>query len=276
MKEILEYKLFEIGNYSLTVWSLVQIAMIFIAARAVILFFNRIFKRFANRRGWDTGRQKSISLLFQYIVYLTALTMILGVFGIQLTFLLVSSSALLVGLGLGLQTVFSDIVSGIFILFEGTVEVGDIVEVNGMVGRIEEINLRTTKFRNRDDLTMIIPNHFFINEKVVNWSHNENHARFGVSVGVAYKSDVEKVKKILLDCAVAHPKVLTNNPELLPDVRMTGFGDSSVNFDLLFYSENLFRIETTKSDLRFAIFHAFRENGVEIPFPQRDLHIQRD
>ncbi len=274
MKELLEYKLFEIAGFSLSVYSLILIVLIFLGARSLVYIFKRFLKKRADRLGMDLGRQESFSLLFQYVIWLAAIVLILGAVGIKLTFLLLGSSALLIGLGLGLQTIFSDIVSGIFLLFEGTIEIGDVVEVNGMVGIIEEIGLRTSKFRNRDDKIMIIPNHHFINEKVINWTHNERHARFAIQIGVSYHSDMEIVRKLLIECAMNDKDVITDKTELLPDVRMTGFGDNAVNFELLFYSENLFRIETTKSNLRFAIWHALKKHEVEIPFPQMELHLR--
>lgn len=274
IKDLLEYKLFDIGGYSLTVYTLVLILGIYIAGRLVLGAFNRFFQRLARKRKMDPGRQHSFLLLFRYLVWIVVTIMIMAVAGLQFTWLLASSAALLVGLGLGLQQTFADVLSGIILLFEGTVEKGDIIEVDGVVGEIEEINLRTTQFRNRDDQMMIIPNHKFVNDNVVNWSHDNHVSRFGVVVGVSYNSDLHKVKEILLDCATQNKDVITAVPAQRPRVRLDNFGDSSVDFTLLFYSTNLFRIETTKSDLRFSIWEAFKQNGVEIPFPQRDLHLK--
>ncbi|MCB9354782.1 MAG: mechanosensitive ion channel [Lewinellaceae bacterium] len=274
MKEILEYKLFEIGEYSLSVYSIVLAVLVYLLTRGVVALFGKLFGRMASRRNIDEGRQHSFRLLFEYLIWTISIITILTLLGIKLTLVLASSAALLVGLGLGLQQGFSDMLSGIILLFEGTIEKGDIIEVDGVVGRIEEIHLRTTKFRNRDDQVMIIPNHKFVNDNVINWSHDDFVARFGVPIGVSYNSDLQQVKQILLNCAHSNPHVVTDMTGKIPSVRLDNFGDSSVDFTLLFYSSNMFRIETTKSDLRFAIWEAFRQHGVEIPFPQRDLHLK--
>lgn len=274
LKDLLEYKLFEIGGYSLSVYTLVLLVAIIVFARLLQKLFNRFFLNITRKRKIDAGRQHSFYLLFRYFIWIIAVIVMLSVAGVKLTWLLASSAALLVGLGLGLQQTFADVLSGIILLFEGTVEKGDIIEVDDVVGRIEEIHLRTTKFRNRDDQVMIIPNHKFVNDNVVNWSHDNFVSRFRIMVGVSYNSDMQKVKKILLDCAYANSDVITDSDSQKPKVRLDNFGDSSVDFTLLFYSANLFRIETTKSDLRFAIWDAFQQNDVEIPFPQHDLHLK--
>jgi small-conductance mechanosensitive channel len=198
--------------------------------------------------------------------------MILDTLGIRLTLLLAGSAALLVGIGLGLQQVFKDIVSGFFLLFEGNLKVGDVVELEGDVGIVKEIGFRTTKIENRDNIILIIPNSKFIGENVINWSHIEQKTRFSVDVGVAYGSDVELVKKVLLECARDHQEV-TEYPK--PFVRFDDFGNSSLDFQLFFWTDNAFRVENIKSDLRFAIDKKFRENKITIPFPQRDVHIKK-
>jgi small-conductance mechanosensitive channel len=212
--------------------------------------------------------------LIRYFIWILAIALMMHSLGIRLTFLIASSAALLVGIGLGLQKVFADFTSGIFMLFDGTIEQGDILQVGETVGVIEQINLRTTLLRDRNDVNIIIPNHKFTEENVINWSHNTAVTRFVIKVGVSYGSDMEKVRDILLDCAGKNPHVVTRDKLYKTTVRMADFGDSSVQFELLFYSDNMFRIESTKSDIRFQIWHAFKEHGVQIPFPQRDLHIR--
>jgi small-conductance mechanosensitive channel len=150
--------------------------------------------------------------------------------------------------------------------------VGDVVELEGDVGIVKEIGFRTTKIENRDNIILIIPNSKFIGENVINWSHIEQKTRFSVDVGVAYGSDVELVKKVLLECARDHQEV-TEYPK--PFVRFDDFGNSSLDFQLFFWTDNAFRVENIKSDLRFAIDKKFRENKITIPFPQRDVHIKK-
>lgn len=274
IKELLEYKLFEIGEYSLSVFMLVLLASVYLFTRLLLNIFGRFIQNLAQKRNMDTGRRHSIYLLFRYLIWLISIIIMLSVAGVQPTILMAGSAAFLVGLGLSLQQTFTDVLSGIILLVEGTIEKDDIIEVDGVVGRIEEIHLRATKFRNRDDQVMIVPNHKFVNENVVNWSHDNHISRFGVKIGVSYKSDLKKVSKILQACAQANPEVVTDVEAQKPKVRLDAFGESSIEFTLLFYSTNLFRIETTKSDIRFAIWEAFQKNAVEIPFPQRDLHLK--
>lgn len=274
IKEILEFKLLDISGYSLSVYSVLLMVLLYTAARLCLFVFQRFFVKLAQRRQLDTGRQHSFYLMFKYLIWVIACIAILSVAGLSFNWILASSAVLLVGLGLGLQQIFSDILSGVLLLFEGTVEKGDIIEVDGVVGRIEEIRLRTTQFRNRDDQMMIIPNHKFVSDNVVNWSHDNHISRFGIKIGVSYNSDIKKVKKILEECAQANPQVITDVEGQKPKVRLDDFGESSIDFTLLFYSTNLFRIETTKSDLRFSIWEAFQKNAVEIPFPQRELHLK--
>ncbi len=274
IKEILEFKLLDISGYTLSVYSVLLMVLLYTAARLCLFLFRRFFVKLAQRRQIDIGRQHSFYLMFKYLIWVIACIAMLSVAGLSFNWILASSAVLLVGLGLGLQQIFSDILSGVLLLFEGTVEKGDIIEVDGVVGRIEEIRLRTTQFRNRDDQMMIIPNHKFVSDNVVNWSHDNHISRFGIKIGVSYSSDLKKVRKILQECAQANPQVVTDVEGQKPKVRLDNFGESSIDFTLLFYSTNLFRIETTKSDLRFSIWEAFQKNAVEIPFPQRDLHLK--
>jgi small-conductance mechanosensitive channel len=173
-----------------------------------------------------------------------------------------------VGLGLGLQDFFRDLVAGFIVLWERTVTAGDVVEIAGTVGRVQEVGLRTTSVFTRDDIVMIIPNQLLTNDKVINWSQNRKATRFAVEVGVAYGSDTRLVEQILLRTAKENAQV---EKEPSPLVHFTDFGDSSLNFKLYFYSFNLFRIERIKSELRFEIDNKFRENKITIPFPQRDV-----
>jgi small-conductance mechanosensitive channel len=276
MKEFLEYKLFEVGTFSITVWSLISLALIYVLTRIAIAGLSRLFKRFAERREMDRGRQVSFLLFMRYLLWVFGVSMMITSLGIQLTFLLASSAALLVGLGLGLQQIFSDFVSGIFLLFEGTIEVGDILQVGNVVGKVEKINLRTTIFRDRNDIVMIIPNHKFIAENVINWSHENSVSRFIINVTVAYSSDMELVKNILNDCLHQHKDVITNQVNIQPNVRIADFLESGVQFEMLFYSENMFRIDNTKSDIRMMVWKAFQDHKVIIPYHQIDINVKRN
>jgi small-conductance mechanosensitive channel len=191
--------------------------------------------------------------------------------GIDLTVLWGGLAALLVGIGLGMQDVFKDFISGIILLSERSVEVNDIVNVNGKIGRIKKIGLRTSLMRGRDDTMLILPNSSLVSNNVMNWTHQNNKVRFSVSVGVAYGTNTDLVKSLLLAVAVDNNKVLTYPA---PFIRFTDFGNSSLNFELFFWSEELMRIENIISDLRFAINDAFLKHQITIPFPQQDVWLR--
>ena len=182
-----------------------------------------------------------------------------------------ASAALLIGVGLALQTLFQDIISGIFILLDQSVHVGDIIELDGKVGRVEEIKLRTTRAVTIDNKVLVIPNHLYLTNSLFNWTQNGTLTRENVQVGVAYGSNVQLVKKLLLEAANNHPDVI-KVPE--PLVVFTEFGDSSLNFKLIFTLNDSFKATFPKSDIRFEIDRLFRENNITIPFPQRDIHIK--
>ena len=185
-----------------------------------------------------------------------------------------SSAALFVGIGLALQNVFSDIASGIFILFEGTIEVGDMVVVNSLSleGKVIEIRLRTSIIEPLDSVSVIVPNSKFTTTNVVNWSFNDKETRFRLNVGVAYGSNTQLVRKVLRESAAAHNKVLKNPA---PKVRFIDFGESSLDFELLLWlnMNTIQEYEDILSDLRFKIDAEFRRYDITIPFPQRDIHI---
>ncbi|MEZ4986008.1 MAG: mechanosensitive ion channel [Saprospiraceae bacterium] len=248
-----------------------------VISAVLILLFTRLFLwvlteiilyPYYKQQQINVGSQYAINRLLTYFILVIAVVATLQYIGINLTVLLGGAAALLVGVGLGLQQTFNDLICGIILLFERTVEVGDVVDMAGLVGTVKRIGLRTSLVETRDNVSVIVPNSKLVADNVVNWSHFDAKARFRVAVGVAYGSDTALVKQILLDVAEAHPKV-TKKPQ--PIVRFTDFGDSALAFELLFWSRELMMIENVKSDLRFDIDKRFREAGVAIPFPQRDV-----
>ncbi len=220
----------------------------------------------------NVGSQYAINRLLTYFVLLIAVIGTLQYVGINLTVLLGGAAALLVGIGLGLQQTFNDLICGIILLSERTVEVGDIVDMNGLVGTVKKIGIRTSLVETRDNVSVIVPNSKLVADNVINWSHFDSKARFRVGVGVAYGSDTALVKEILLAAAEDHTRIV-RRPK--PFVRFVNFGDSSLDFEILFWTRDLLGIEDVKSDLRFAIDQAFRKSGVSIPFPQRDIWIKQ-
>jgi len=185
--------------------------------------------------------------------------------------LLAASAALLVGIGLGLQQTFNDIVSGIILLSERSIKVGDILEIDDDIVKIIHIGLRTSEGLNREEISIIIPNSLITNNKVVNWSHQAMKTRFKVSVGVAYGSPVDKVIKVLKESAIEHPEI---SDDTKIEARLVNFGNSSLDFQVLFFSDAIFKIEKVKSEIREIICRKFIENNISIPFPQMDVYVK--
>lgn len=269
MKEFLQHDIIHYKSLIITPLSLLVILTIIALTGIVLKVIKRIL--FKKITAIDHGRSHALYQILKYIFWVVAILMSLQSAGIDLSILLAGSAALLVGIGLGLQNIFNDFSSGIFILLERTITVGDIIEVNDIVGEVKEIRLRTTKILTRDDTILLVPNHKFISESVLNWSENDWNTRFSVKVGVAYGSDVHLVKKCLLEAAIQHTGI-SESPT--PLVRFSDFGESSLDFELLFWTVHIFRVKEIQSDLRFTIDEAFKQNQIQIPFPQRDIHIR--
>lgn len=272
--KVIGFVIVKTERITLSIYHLLILYFIFTGTRILLYLLEILFSDRVNAKKIEKGKGQSLFQIIKYFVWTIAVTLFLDSLGFSITFLIASLSALLVGLGLGIQHFFNDIISGIIILFDRSIKVGDIVEIHGeMVGKIEEISLRTSKLISRDDVIIIIPNSMFTSDRVINWSHNSLKTRFSVSVGVAYGSDVEKVKTLLVEAANEHPKI-DGKPE--PMVLFKNFGDSSLDFDIQFYTHESFRVERIKSDLRFTINKKFIENNVTIPFPQRDVHLKTE
>ncbi len=272
-KELLEYKLIDLEKFDLTVYHLLMLLGVIIVTRLILWIIKKIIYRFQFKHEQDPGRKAAFYQIIKYFVIVIAITIGLETIGVKITILLAGSAALLVGVGLGLQDFFRDTFSGIVLLIEGTIKVGDVLEVDDIVCQVNHIGIRASEVTTRDDVIMIIPNYKFINENVVNWTHANDNTRFHLKVGVAYGSDTDTVRRILEECADRHSEV-SKHPK--PRVRFEDFGNSALIFNLLFYSRSIFRIENVKSDLRFMIDKEFRKSKVVIPFPQRDLHIKTD
>jgi len=268
---LFEYEIFSIGTYALTVLLVFKIMMLVLFSWIITLVSRRVIQRQINSSKFDTGRGHAFYQIVKYIVIVVALITAMDILGIKLNLLLAGSAALLVGVGLGLQQIFNDIVSGILLLFEGTVSIGDIVEVNNIVGKVKKISLRTSNIETRDSIVIIVPNSRLVSDNVINWSHKRTETRFNIKVGVAYGSDVKLVLKILQEAAEENPDVVSKNRT---SARLVDFGESSLDFELLFYTNKMFEIEFVRSQIRVAIDEKFRQQGITIPFPQRDLHLK--
>jgi small-conductance mechanosensitive channel len=266
-------------NYSVEISDKIHLDVITILILIFILvltsFFLKLVRKVMDKRldEDDKGKFKTIFSFLKYFIYIIVIIIALESSGIQVGVLLAGSAALLVGIGLGLQTLFQDIISGVFILLDKTLTVNDIVEVDGKVGKVLEIKLRTTRAVTIDDKVLIIPNHKFLTNSLFNWTQNGVQTTESVEIGVAYGSDLTLVKQILIDVAKAHPNVLKTKE---PSVLFTDFGDSALKFKLLFIIGNSYEHLKIKSDLRFEIDKKFREYNISIPFPQRDFRIFKE
>lgn len=272
LREFLAFELWHADSYTLTVHDFVFAVLIVVLTRALVLGLNRfILKPFFRRNAVDLGRSYAVSQMLTYVLYVVGIYSAFSVIGIQFSVIWAGAAALLVGVGLGLQQTFNDFFSGLLLLVEGPVEVGNVVEVDGFIGRVVEIGLRTSKVVTRDDIVIIVPNSHLVVDNIVNWSHNRQPLRFNIEVGVAYGSDVDLVTKLLEKAADEHPDVLERP---VPRVMFCDFGSSALDFKLYFYSREPWRIEFVKSDLRYAVNKLFAARGVQIPFPQRDLWLR--
>lgn len=269
---VLRAVIFKTEKVNVLVYHFILLFFVLNGTRFIILIIEAGINRYQEKQEIEKGKTLSVFLLIKYLAYVIAISIFIQSLGFSITFIIASVSALLVGIGLGIQHFFNDIVSGIVILFDHSIKVGDIIEIEGeLIGEVVETNLRTSKLVSRDDVIMIIPNSVFTSENLINWSHNNKKSRFSVDVGVAYGSDVRLVEKILKSVAHDHPHVEENPP---PIVFFENFGNSSLDFSLKFYSKKQFRIEPIRSELRFEIDKRFRENNVTIPFPQQDIYIK--
>ena len=263
-------------NKNMTIGENISISILDVIIVITAIFITTIVLRIVlkiitrNIPSENKGKFNVVYGYFRWLVYVIILFVTLSSVGVNVTAVFAASAALLIGIGLALETLFQDIISGIFILIDQSVHVDDIIEIEGKVGRIIEIKLRTTRAVTIDNKVLIIPNHLYLTNSLYNWTQNGTTTRESVEVGVAYGSDVQLVKKLLLEAASTHPKILPSPP---PTVVFTNFGDSSLDFKLVFTLGDSFTAQIPKSDIRFEIDRLFRENNIAIPFPQRDIHI---
>lgn len=270
--EIMNYELFKLGeNVTITVGSIIFLLFGIVIARILNYVVRRVLKAFFNKRSVDVGRSYTILTLVKYLIYAVVFISIINVIGIKLNYLLAGSAALLVGIGIGLQGTFNDFFSGIILLIDGTIEVGDVLQVNNQIGRVKFIGLRTSKIETPDAHIIIFPNSQLVNNQVNNLTHKQSPIRLSVDIGVSYGSDIRQVENTLLEVVKPFSKFKMN---YTPSVFLVSYGDSSINFKLYFYSSEVFRGDKIRSDVRKAIWIAFKREGIQIPFPQRDVWIK--
>ncbi|MDB4216020.1 mechanosensitive ion channel [Flavobacteriaceae bacterium] len=258
------------GNHEvrIAVWTLLLVILSFVVARLFLKWIRVLLTR--NMQEQDKLKFISFFKFVQYITYIIVGFAVLSASGINVTPFLAASAALLVGLGLALQELFQDVIGGVFIFIDKSLLVGDIVEVDGKVARVIEVTLRTTRAITRDDKIVVIPNHKFISEIIINYTQNHKTTRESVKIGVAYGSDVKKVEALLLQ-SVSEQRGVLKTPKSF--VLFDDFGESALQFSVLFFISDSFSVPKIKSEIRFRIDQLFREHNISIPFPQRDIHI---
>jgi len=271
LSNLLNYELISIGEYNIKFYTLVTLLLIYLATKVILWTIKKaIFRKYRFKR-IDNGNTYALFQIIKYIIWVIAIGFILDTIGLKVTVLVAGSAALLVGVGLGLQQTFNDVISGIILLSERSIKIDDVLEIDGDVVIIQDIGLRTSRGLNRDDISIIIPNSLITTHKVINWSHQSKKTRFRIDVGVAYGSDVDLVIKVLEESALEHPDI--EDKESI-EARLVDFGNSSLDFQVLFFSSNIFRINKVKAEIRRIINQKFAENKITIPFPQMDLHFK--
>lgn len=269
----LNEKLFRIGQTEITLYGIACTILLFLG----IVIGEKIFRLVIVRRLLETTQldkpvRYSVERILGYLFLLLGGYIALQTIGLDLSSLTVIAGAVGVGIGFGLQNIISNFISGIIILIERPISIGDRVEVVGVAGQIGKISLRSTIVITNDNISIIVPNSQFISETVINWSHGDPKARFRIPIGVAYGTDTDKLTEVLLAVAKEDPNVL-DDPK--PKVFFDSYGDSSLNFELGVWTQTMgLSPRSLRSGINFAVYKALAEAGIEIPFPQRDLHVK--
>lgn len=274
IRPIFEFPLFQLGDTSFTVGSifyfLISLYLLYyLTAKLRNFLVNKVLTRY----NYDIGVRQSIGSIIRYGLLGIGLIVIFQNSGLNMSSLGLIIGALGVGIGLGLQTITNNFVSGIIIMFERPVKIGDKIEVGEVTGNVVHIGARATTVLTNDNISVIVPNSDFVTSKVVNWSHNERKVRFNFDVFTSYREDPDTIKKLLIEVARENKGVL-NEPA--PDVLFVEYGESALKFYLRIWTKAYVdRPLVLKSQLYYAIFRKFRHHGIEIPYPQRQVHIRK-
>jgi small-conductance mechanosensitive channel len=273
IKSLLDIHLFSAGKSSVTLWTLVLLVILVFLLFSITLWIKTwIVKSLLANSSVELGVRLAVGAIIRYIVIAVGLVVILQTTGVDLSTVTILAGALGVGVGFGLQNVTNNFVSGFILLIERPIKVGDRIEVGPVTGDVVNIALRATTVVTNDNIAIIVPNSEFVSSRVTNWSYTDRSVRFNFPVGVSYRSDPELVRGLLLQVAGQHAGVL-KDPK--PDALLLEFGDSALNFVLRVWTRQYATIPgVLRSELNFMIIKTFKEQGIEIPYPQRDLHIR--
>ena len=269
--EALSYK---VGSYEVSLYKALQSIFVVVFVFWIAAIFSDIVEsKILSLKKMRSASRSLVLKLVQIFIYFIAFILSLDIIGIDLTTLTVFGGALGIGLGFGLQKISSNFISGLILLMEKSVEEGDLIELtDGTFGFIRKVSARFTLVETFDGKEILVPNEDFITSRVVNWTYSNPHGRVEIPVGVSYGSDIEKAKQLILEAAKEHPRCVSE-PE--PQCFLRNFGDSSVDFILHFWVADVVQGRWgPQSEVMFSIWNKFAENGIEIPFPQRDLHLK--
>jgi small-conductance mechanosensitive channel len=270
--DLLGRPIFQLSGTKVSMMSLSISLIIFVASIKIGRYLGGFLNKALNARSVDSGVRDSIEKFVRYFIIGIGILLALDNMGVSVNSLASIGAILMVGIGFGLQNITQNFVSGIIILIERPIKVGDIIQVGSISGRILDIRVRSTVIQTRDEVSIILPNSKLISEEVINDSYSGQRVRQHITVGVAYGTDIQQVKDLLIKAALSHEKVLTD-PE--PIAIFLDFGESSLDFDLRFWCEDLWYVDQVLSDVRCEIDSLFRQAEVEIPFPQRVVYTRK-
>ncbi len=269
---IINKPIFHINEVPITLIGILVFFIIIFSAFLISRFLRKLLNsKLADLAHIDKGINYALQRIIHYTIISIGIIVALQFIGINLGSLAVIAGFLSVGIGFGLKNITSNFISGIILLFERPISVGDRITVRDYQGDVTKINMRSTIIKTPDNVSIIVPNSYFVEQDVINWAHGDKKVRIHIPVGVAYGSNVKKVTDSLLKVANEHPKVIEKPP---PTVWFNEFGNSSLNFELLVWIAKPEGIYAIKSELNYAIDAIFRKEKIEIPFPQHDLHFK--
>ena len=273
LKGFLETSLFKLGETQITLLSVAYFFLLLILLVYLSGKSKTIVNRVLARRGVALGIREATGSIVRYLMLFIGLLVILQTVGIDLTALSILTGAVGLGIGFGLQNIASNFISGLIILFERPVRIGDRIAVGDVEGDVVRIGARSTTVLTNDNIDIIIPNSKLITENVVNWTHGDRKVRFRIPVSVAFNVDIRKVEKALLEAAGNVPEVLETPA---PAVRFLEFGENGLEFELRAWTTTMVhRRGKFTSEINFAIYDKLKEHNIEVPYPQRDIHIRR-
>ncbi|MFN8356590.1 MAG: mechanosensitive ion channel [Spirosomataceae bacterium] len=271
LNDFLNYELLRWSSFVLTPAKIILVLIVGGLTHLMLLLFKGFLNRQVKKRYIDLSVHYAIYQLTRYIAFVVALGVCLELLGFQLNFLIASTAALMVGVGIGLQHLFEDFISGIIILVDRTIKVNDVIKVEQVIGRVLAVKLRYTEVLTSDRYHLLIPNSKITRDIVINFTHLKTPVQFDIAVTVAYATNIRIAESLLLACAQEHPEVKNYS---MTNVQVADFQESGVQLRLYFFAEDVFEIDTIKSDLRAAIIEKFQANQIVIPFPQREVYVR--